>query len=189
MHNKFPKIFYFIDKFNKDDIKNLDKSIGIIYRNYKNEYSLDLVKKIKKICGYYDNKIYIANNLKLAQKLNLNGVYIPAFNKKLSYRNLNLKKNFLILGSAHNIAEIKIKEKQGCEYIFLSPIFKTNKSKFFLNTVKFNYLSNFTKAKIIALGGINSKNIKKIKSTKASGFASISYIKKNGPKINLGRFK
>ena len=69
MHNKFPKIFYFIDKFNKDDIKNLDKSIGIIYRNYKNEYSLDLVKKIKKICGYYGNKIYIANNLKLAQKI------------------------------------------------------------------------------------------------------------------------
>ena len=189
MHNKFPNIFYFIDKFNKDDIKKLDKSIGIIYRNYENKYSLSIVKKIKKFCNYYGNKIYIANNLKLAQKLNLNGIYIPAFNKKLSYKNLNLRKDFLILGSAHNVSEIKIKEKQGCEYIFLSPIFKTKKSKFYLNTVKFNYLSNFTKKKIIALGGINSNNLRRIKSTKANGFASISYIKKNGPKINLGRFK
>ena len=37
-------------------------------------------------------------------------------------------------------------------------------------------------ASSIALGGINSSNLKKLKLTKSSGFASISWIKKNQPK-------
>ena len=43
--------------------------------------------------------------------------------KLINFKNLSLKKNFKLIGSAHNLNEIKIKEKQGCEEIFLSPIF------------------------------------------------------------------
>ena len=52
-------------------------------------------------------------------------MYIPSFNKNLGFRNI-VKKNFEILGSAHNVAEVKIKEKQGCSAIFLSPIFEND---------------------------------------------------------------
>ena len=58
-----------------------------------------------------------------------------------------------------------IKEKQGCEEIFISSIFQNQKSKNFLGIIKFNLLANKTKLKIIALGGINEKNYKKLKST------------------------
>jgi len=53
--------------------------------------------------------------------------------------------------------------------------------------VRFNLISNNSKNKIIALGGINKYNYKKLKLTKSNGLASISWIKKNRPK-NLGRF-
>ena len=39
----------------------------------------------------------------------------------------------------------KIKEKQNCEEIFLSPIFKTDKHKNYLGTIKFNIKANETK--------------------------------------------
>ena len=106
--------------------------------------------------------------------MNLDGLYLPSFNKSLKYSNLNLKKGFKILGSAHNISEIKTKEKQNCEYIFLSPLFKTNKHKHYLNVIKFNLISNITKKKIVCLGGISSKNLKKIYLTKSVGIGSIS---------------
>ena len=64
---------------------------------------------------------------------------------------MNIKKKFKIIGSAHNVKEIKIKEKQNCEEIFLSPIFKTEKHKNYLDTIKFNNLAIETKKKIIAL--------------------------------------
>ncbi len=120
--------------------------------------------------------------------LDLDGVYLPSFNKNLKYSNLLLKKGFKIIGSAHNIREIKTKEKQNCEYIFLSPLFKTSKHKHYLNVIKFNLISNVTKRKIICLGGINSSNLKKKNLTKSKGIAAISWIKKNGLNKNLGRF-
>ena len=93
---------------------------------------------------------------------------------------MNLPQKFKIIGSAHNISEIKIKEKQNCEEIFLSPIFKTDKHYDYLGTVKFNLQTIETEKKIVALGGINSDNLKNIKLTKSIGIASISWIKKNG---------
>ncbi len=187
MHKNLPKIYYFIDNLEVDDIKKIDKSIGIIYRNYWNKCNTDLIKKINNYCKTHKKKFFLANDFKLSQKLNLSGVYLPSFNQKLIYNNTNKRKNFAIIGSAHNLKEIKIKEKQGCELIFLSSIFKNNKNSFFLGINKFNILSNLSNKKIIALGGINEFNIKKLKLTKSYGFASISYIKKNGPN-KLGRF-
>ena len=124
----------------------------------------------------------------MAIRLGLDGVYLPSFNKNLKYSNLQSKKKFKIIGSAHNISEIKTKEKQNCEYIFLSPLFKTHKHKQYLNVVKFNLISKVTKKKIICLGGINSTNLQKIYLTKSVGFAGVSWIKKNGLNKNLGRF-
>ena len=126
--------------------------------------------------------------MKLAIKLNLDGVYLPAFNKQLNYINLNYKKNFKIIGSAHNIRELKIKEKQNCETIFIAPLFKTSKNKSYLGPSKFNLIAIHTKKKIVCLGGINFNNFKKINLTKSIGLASISWIKKNGLNKNLGRF-
>ena len=34
MHKKLPKIYYFINKFDKNNIKKLNKNIALIYRNY-----------------------------------------------------------------------------------------------------------------------------------------------------------
>ena len=123
----------------------------------------------------------------MALNLNLDGVYIPSFKKLRNYKNLNAKKNFKIIGSAHNLIELNNKEKQGCTSIFIAPIFKTKKNDYFLDTARFNLLAKNTKKKIIALGGINHLNYKRLKSTKVDGFASISWIKKNRPK-NIGRF-
>ena len=47
------------------------------------------------------------------------------------------------MGSAHNINQIKQKEKQNVDLIFLSPLFKTKNYKNGLGVIKFNLLSNF----------------------------------------------
>ena len=187
MH-KYYNIYYFIDRFNIKELSNINIKINLIYRNYNSSNYLDELLKIKKFCKRKNFKFYLANNTKIAKRLDLDGVYLPSFNKNLKYSNLNLKKRFKIIGSAHNISEIKTKEKQNCEYIFLSPLFKTNKHKHYLNVIKFNLISNITKKKIISLGGINSTNFKKIYLTKSVGIGSISWIKKNGLNKNLGRF-
>ena len=179
MHKKIPNIFTFVSDFKKDQILNLNKNIGIIFRNYIQKNNKYEILKMKHFCKMNNRKFYLANNIKLAINLNLDGVYIPSFTKNLNIKNYNIKKNFLIMGSAHNIVEIKQKEKQGVELLFLSPLFKTKNYKKELGIIKFNFLSNLSKKKIIALGGINEKNIKKLKLTNIYGFSGISYFLKN----------
>ena len=175
MHKNKYSIFYFIDKFDKIKLNKLDKNIHLIYRNYHKKIDYNLIKKIKLFCKIKQIKFYISNNIKLAIKLGLDGAYIPSFNKKI-IQNIYLKrKDFSILGSAHNLVEIRIKEKQGVDKIFLSPIFDTKEKKG-LGIIKFNNLSRCSRTNIIALGGINESNINKLKLTKVDGFASISYI-------------
>ena len=170
------KKYYFINKFDPYHIKKLNKNISIIYRNYNSIINVSLLIKIKNFCRKNRRKFYLSNNVKLALKLNLDGVYLPSFNKSLKHLNYLIKKDFLIIGSAHNLLEIRIKEKQKISHIFISSIFK--KEKNYLGFYKFNNLSKMTKKKIIALGGINNNNIRKINMLNISGFAAIDYFNK-----------
>ena len=133
--------------------------------------------KITTECKKKRFPLFIANDTKLAIKVKANGIYIPAFNKKKQYKNLENKK-FLLIGSAHNQKEIKEKILQKCDRIFLSPLFYIKKRKKFLNIHKFNLLVNSNKAKFLALGGINEKNIIKLNLLNIKGFAGISIFKK-----------
>jgi thiamine-phosphate pyrophosphorylase len=112
--------------------------------------------------------------------LNLDGAYIPSFNKSLKHLSYSFSKKFLILGSAHNHKEIKIKETQKVNIIFLSSLFKKNKN--YLGINKFKLLSKTTNRKVIALGGISNKSLNKLKLINLFGFAGISYFEqKKGP--------
>jgi thiamine-phosphate pyrophosphorylase len=175
------KIYNFVNDFNLSDLDLLSKDICIIYRNYDNINHLENILKLKEYCKDIRTKFYLSNDIKLSIKLRLDGVYIPSFNNKINYvQNYSLPKNFNIIGSAHNIPEINIKLKQKCSEIFLSPVFKINKSSKFLGVNRFNLISLNRKAYFIALGGINEKNYKMIKLLKINGFASIGWAKKNG---------
>ena len=121
-------IYYFIDEFKKNEIEKLSSKISLIYRNYNKKNNPIELRKLVLYCKNKRRKVYISNNLKAAIKYNFDGLYIPSFNKSLGFQNI-VKDNFEILGSAHNIVELRTKEKQGCSVIFLSPIFENDKKK------------------------------------------------------------
>ena len=162
--------YYFINKFDPYHIKKLDKNISLIYRNYKSSYNSNLLVKMRNFCKRNNRKLYLANNIKLAIKFNLDGAYIPSFNNDFKHLNYKTKVKFLIIGSAHNLKEIRIKEKQKVSKIFISSIFK---KKNYLGLYKFKNLSKNTKKEIIALGGVSKKNLKKINLLNTDGFAGI----------------
>tara|TARA_B100001564_G_C20288654_1_gene511507 strand:+ start:108 stop:626 length:519 start_codon:yes stop_codon:yes gene_type:complete len=169
------KKYYFINKFDTKNIDKQDKQTAIIYRNYTSKsQNEELIIKIKKYCRKKSIKFYLSNNVKLSIKLDLDGAYIAAFNKSYKHLAYSLKKNFKIIGSAHNIKEIKNKESQNVEKIFLSSLFKKNKN--YLGVYKFKLLSKLTKKKIVALGGISHKNKRKLVLLNQSDFAGISFF-------------
>ena len=173
MHYNF---FCFINDFDLNLINNLPKTTSIIYRNYNYPTNIDKIIKIKNICKKKGFKFYLANEIKLALKLDLDGAYIPAFNKSTRINSYTLKNKFILLGSAHNLKEIRTKEIQNINYLFLSPLFLTKKNDKSLGIYKFINLANKTNKKVICLGGINKNNIKITNLIKNYGIAGISYF-------------
>ena len=78
------------------------------------------------------------------------------------------------MGSAHNIYEMRTKELQGVDAIFLSSIFKKNQN--YLGINRFKSLSLLSKKPLIALGGITISNLKKLDLVNCHGFAGISFF-------------
>ena len=152
----------------------MDNNTGLIYRNYNEKLNIEEIIKIKEYCSKKKIKFILSNNLKIALSLNLDGAYIPSFKKDFSHLSYNFKSNFLLLGSAHNLKEVRIKERQKVRIIFISSLFKKNKN--FLGIYRFKNLSSLTKKLIVALGGISKVNEKRLKILNCYGFSGISYF-------------
>ena len=178
MQKKISQLYYFISEYNHAELSKLKKNINIIYRNYKKNIDISTLISIRNYCKKNKIKLFISNNIKLAINYRLDGVYIPAFNKQINFIKYLLPKNFKIIGSAHNNIEILIKQKQGCNMIFISPIFRIKKKSYFLDVIKFNLLTLNKKVEFIALGGISDSNKNKLNLLNISGFAGISYFQK-----------
>jgi len=180
MHNKTLDRYYFIKKFDQSHIDKQDKKTIIIFRNYNQGIDEKLILTIKNYCKKKGNKFLISNNIKLAIKLNLDGAYIPSFNHDKKHLSYSVRKNFILLGSAHNVYEMRTKELQNVNAIFLSSIFKKNKN--YLGINKFKSFSLLSNKPVIALGGISNDNLKKLNLIRCHGFAGISFFEqKKGP--------
>ena len=174
MHNKFLNKYYFINKFDQSHLDKQDKKTTIIFRNYNQKIDKKLILQLKNYCKKKGNKFLLSNHIRLAINLDLDGVYIPSFNTDKKHLSYSFKKNFIILGSAHNIYEMRTKELQKVESIFLSSLFKKNNN--YLGINKFKLLSFLSNKPVISLGGVSKTNLKKLSLIDCVGFAGISFF-------------
>ena len=106
---------------------------------------------------------------------------MPSFNKNFNHLAYNLKKKFVILGSAHSLKELNLKKIQNVKLFFISSLFKKNKN--YLGIYRFKFFERFTSKNLVALGGINERNIKKLNLLNINGYAGISLFQKKRPLI------
>ena len=192
MNKIFYKHYVFLEEINnliKDNLvkfSNINIIIDINENNSKNlENQLSIIKFAKK------NRIpfLIKNDFKKSAKYKANGIFFSSDHKKIT-KPILLKKNFYIVGGAHNQWEYAQKLNQKCQLLMLSPLFfneKYSKNKI-LNILKFNNKTIAWNTNLCALGGINSKTLNKVRLTKCVAvafkkFISNSKIKK--PAYNL----
>ena len=92
MHNKILNKYYFINKFDQSHLDKQHKKTIIIFRNYSQPIDKELILRLKNYCKKKGNKFLLSNNVALAIKLNLDGAYIPSFNKDKKHLSYSVKK-------------------------------------------------------------------------------------------------
>lgn len=188
MFCNLPKKWFFCDPFSKKSLMTvslLDYNVGVILYNKKSIKEILFSNEISKVINLLKNKricFLIHNSIILARKFSANGVFL-SIDQLVIKRSLNLKikdhaKKFLFATTVHNQKEIRISRSKKFDFIFISPVYKTqtHRSVRPINPLGFLNLSKKSNSRIFALGGINDQNFKRLKNKFLYGFGAINYF-------------
>ena len=185
------KFIYLISpiKINKSFYQNLNKvlekkKVSFFQLRLKKESlkkKLIIGKKIKRICKKFKVKFLVNDDVLIAKKLNADGCH-------LGQKDMNIIKARKLIGNkiigvtCHNsikLAKEAIKNK--ADYIALGAFneSKTKKIKYIASTELLRKVKKITKTPVVAIGGINSNNYKKLLLNKANFLAISGYIWNN----------
>ena len=150
-------------------------------KKYSIKQKIVIGKKIHQICKKYNVKFLVNDNPILSKKLNADGCH-------LGQKDMNITEARKIIGkkiigitchNSINLAKAAIKKK--ADYIAFGAFFstKTKKVKYMATTKILNKVKKLTKTPIVAIGGINLNNYKKLLLNNANLLAISSYVWNN----------
>ena len=142
---------------------------------------LIIAKKIKKICKKFNVKFLINDDVYLAKKLKADGCHLGQKDRNI----LDARKligNKIIGITCHNSIQLaKVALINKADYLAFGAFYlsKTKKAKYRASLNLLKKARKITKKPIVAIGGINSINYKKLLLNKANLLAISGYIWKN----------
>ena len=156
---------------------------------------LKISKKIKKIVKKNNVKFLINDKPLIAKKIGADGCHIGQKDMDFISSRKILGKNKIIGITCHNSKKLALKaQKNGANYIAFGSFFKscTKKTAFKANLAILRWAKKKINIPIVAIGGINSSNYKKILSNRADFIACSNYVWKNkklDPVSAINKFK
>ena len=186
-------------KFYKELNKVLEtKKVKYFQLRLKKKSNSNLIKisrKIKKIVKKNNVKFLINDKPLLAKKTGADGCHIGQKDMDFTSSRKILGKNKIIGVTCHNSKKLALKaKKHGANYVAFGSFFKskTKKTAFKANLAILRWAKKKINMPIVAIGGIDSSNYKKILSGGANYIACSSYIwdnKKLNPVSAISKFK
>ncbi len=160
------------------------KKVSFFQLRLKNTKMKNLVligKKIKKICKKFNVKFIINDNPFLAKKLNADGCHLGQSDMDISKARVILKNKIIGITCHNSIKLAKIALKNNADYLAFGAFFtsKTKKTRFQSKINILHSINKITETPLVAIGGINSKNYKKLLLNKANFLAISGYIWNN----------
>ena len=150
-------------------------------KKYSLKNKIFIGKKINQICRKYGVKFLVNDDPILSKKLNADGCHLGQKDMSLTEAR-KIVGNKIIGITCHNsikLAQAAIKEK--ASYIAFGAFFSTTtkKVKFKASTKILNKVKKLTKTPIVAIGGINFNNYKKLLLNNANLLAISGYVWNN----------
>ena len=160
------------------------KKVGFFQLRLKKENfkkKLLIGKKIKKICKKYDVKFLINDDVNLSKKLNADGCHLGQKDMNIFEARKLIGKKIIGITCHNSIKLANIAVNNKADYIALGAFYssKTKKVKYRAPTRILKQVRKIIKTPIVAIGGINSSNYKKLLLNKANFLAISGYIWKN----------
>ena len=150
-------------------------------KNQSKQKILNIAKKVIKITKKHNVKFIINDSPYIARQVGSDGCHIGQKDFNIKKARKILKNKILGVTCHNSIKLVRYAIEQGADYVALGSFFptKTKKTKFRIDFKTLRRARKFAKKPIVAIGGINYKNYKKVLLNKANFLAISSYIWKN----------
>ena len=147
--------------------------------NFKNK--IFIAKKIKKICRKHNVKLLINDDPFLTKKLDADGCHLGQKDTDIISAKKIIQKKIIGITCHNSIKLAKIAIKNKASYLAFGAFFssKTKKTKYKATTKILIEAKKLTKTPLVAIGGINLLNYKKLLLNNANFLAISSYIWNN----------
>ena len=150
-------------------------------KNISVKKKLLIGNRVKQICKKQKIKFLINDDVLLAKKINSDGCHLGQKDMKILKARKVIKKKIIGITCHNSIKLAKSAIKDKADYLALGAfnVSKTKKTKFKANIGLLKKIKKITKTPIVAIGGINSNNYKKLLLNKANFLAISGYIWNN----------
>ncbi len=150
-------------------------------KNMSFEKKLIIGEKIKKICKRYKTKFLINDDVLLAKKLNVDGCHLGQKDMEITKARKIIKKKIIGITCHNSIKLAKFAIKNKADYLAFGAFnySNTKKTKYKANLILLKKIKKITNTPIVAIGGINSENYKKLLLNKANFLAISGYVWNN----------
>ena len=137
--------------------------------------------EIRKICNKYKIPFVIDDNVEIAIKSGADGVHLGQNDMNISQARALLGKNKIIGATARTSEQAVRAEQEGADYIGSGAVFATSTKS---DTVPLSYenlckICRSVSIPVVAIGGINTGNVKYLTGSGISGIAVVSGIFKS----------
>ena len=177
--NKIQKSFY----KNLNKILKLNKVSFFQLRLKKYSFNQKVVigEKIKKICKKYKVKFLINDDVMLAKKIDADGCHLGQKDMPITDAKKILGKKIIGITCHNSLKLAKKAITNNADYLAFGAFFptKTKRVSYKANTGILKKVKNITNIPVVAIGGINSNNYKKLLLNKANFLAISGYIWNN----------
>ena len=178
------------NKINNNNFYNVldkvlqSKKIGFFQLRLKNieiKKKIEIGKKIKKICKKNQVNFIINDDPNLTKRLDADGCHLGQKDMQINEARKILKKKIIGVTCHNSIKLAKIAIRNKADYLAFGAFYvsKTKKTRYKAKISILNSIKKISKIPVVAIGGINEKNYKKLLLNKADFLAISNYIWNN----------
>ena len=142
---------------------------------------ISISKKIKKICRTYKVKFIINDNPTIAKKVNADGCHLGQSDMDINKARKIIKKKIIGITCHNSLKMAREAIKNKADYIAIGAFNNTRTKiiKYKASIKDLKKINKISNKPIVAIGGINQQNYKKLLLNKADFLAISSFIWKN----------
>lgn len=147
----------------------------VVLRARQNARRAELASELRTITRIAGNKLLIANDADLAERIEADGIHLPEAHAHEASHWRMLHPSWIITAAAHSLAAA---HTPAVDAVFVGPVFQTSShpGAAALGSAQLDLIARQSPVPVYALGGITADNAQQLASIKLAGLAAIGAL-------------